>query len=602
MLIRGKKNQTIAAGAQTGEGIGIQGVVFAGLICFLLIWSFWGTSIEQKMYGRPLLPHASEGDLGAEIIVSRPDSISADLIVGRVYPNSAAELAGLKTGDRIAGIDNRMFSSLDMAVHLLGAHRRGTPLKLTVIRNSRSREIYIPRIDWLSAARTLKVRSLSRSGQVTAIVVYLVLTALMFFYFYRNIESRTHIVLFFAAAVVLAGVLFRIYDPVDAFFAIKFKTISLLLGMGIVSAVLGEAGFFDCVAYRIHKNAGRSRLKILILFCLLTYLFSLAVNNLTTILVVVPMTLNLSAIVGFDPRPVIIGEVISSNIGGASTMIGDFPNMLISAEAGIGFNQFIVFMMPICMIILGIVLIFLTSKSVNSKNIVPKKNTRILKIVKPRLTERERKALRKSIFVLCLIIILFAVSELISVTPPAIALLGGVTLFLFSGVNRRAIVNQVGFNDILFFTGLFIVVGSLEACGFLQYISSGITVLSLGKPWLLCLVLMWAAAFLTAFLSAGPTTALFFPIILGIGMTPPHHIIWWSLSLGVLAGSSATIVGATAGPVATSLVENFSSRHQLGPDGINTITYQQFARIGVPAMFLILAASSIYILCLCMVL
>ena len=144
-------------------------------------------------------------------------------------------------------------------------------------------------------------------------------------------------------------------------------------------------------------------------------------------------------------------------------------------------------------------------------------------------------------------------------------------------------------------------VGSLEACGFLQYISSGISMLSFGKPWLLCLVLMWVAAFLTAFLSAGPATAFFFPIVLGIGITPPHHIIWWALSLGVLAGSSATIVGATAGPVATTLVENFSSRYNLDTKDGSTITYQQFAKIGVPVMFIILAVSSIYVMSLCMI-
>ena len=336
----------------------------------------------------------------------------------------------------------------------------------------------------------------------------------------------------------------------------------------------------------------------MILFCLLTYFLSLFVNNLTAIIVIVPITLNMSAIAGFAPRPIIIGEIISSNLGGASTMVGDFPNMLISAEAGIGFNQFIFFMMPVCLILLGVLLVFLKVKNGGCDN-KPDKNIGPLKIIKPRLTEREHKAERRAIFVLCPVVLLFTVAENISVSPSAIALFGALILYMFSGINRSSILKHVGFNDILFFVGLFIVVGSLEACGLLQYIAKGIAFLSFGKPWLLCLVLMWTAAFLTAFLSAGPTTAFFFPVVLGIGMAAPQNVIWWALSLGVLAGSSATVVGATAGPVAVSLVEKFGSDYRPDLKAESRITYRQFASIGVPMMFMILAVSSIYVLCLC---
>ena len=582
-------------------GYNLPEVLFVGLICFLIIWSIWGKSIEKKVYGQPLLPHTEEENFGAQIILSKTDSNTADLRVGHIYPNSPAEFAGLKTGDQIVGLDGRLVSSPEMARNIISANRSATALKVTIKHNDRNIDIYVRQNDQLPANKTLKSLSLSPSKQILTIIVFLVLTVLLFFYLYKNIESRMYTVTFFAVAVVLVGIFFRTYNPVDAFFAIKFNTISLLLGMGIISVVLDQAGFFDCVAYRIHGFAGTSRFKILILFCLMSFFFSLIVNNLTTILVIVPMTLNLSAKVGFDPRPIIIGEIIASNLGGASTMVGDFPNMLISAEAGIGFNQFIVFMMPVCLILLGILLVFLMVKCEDRDN-MPKEKTRPVKIVRPRLTDRERKAVTKAISILCLVILFFTFSKGISVAPSAIALLGGLTLYLFAGINRRRILTQVGFKDIQFFIGLFIVVGSLETCGLLQYISRGITLLSFGKSWLLCLVLMWVAAFLTAFLSAGPTTALLFPVVLGIGIAPPHHVIWWALSLGVLAGSSASIVGATAGPVATSLLENFSSKYQLNTKGTHTITYQQFTSIGVPMMFMILAASSIYILCLCTVL
>ncbi|MBF0257396.1 MAG: hypothetical protein HQK62_00930 [Desulfamplus sp.] len=131
-----------------------------------------------------------------------------------------------------------------------------------------------------------------------------------------------------------------------------------------------------------------------------------------------------------------------------------------------------------------------------------------------------------------------------------------------------------------------------------MYITRFIMTISMGKPLLCCMVVMWVAAFLTAFLSAGPTTALFFPIVAGIGTMPPHHIIWWSLSLGVLAGSSATVIGATAGPVATTLVENFNLKNSPGMKIRQSFTFRQFSGIGIPIAFIFLIISNIYILLL----
>jgi len=280
-------------------------------------------------------------------------------------------------------------------------------------------------------------------------------------------------------------------------------------------------------------------------------------------------------------------------------MVGDFPNMLISSETGIGFNQFIIFMMPICLILFGILLIYLRLKigdfAVSGRGKAIRNQIRC-----PKLTYTERNAVKRAVIVLCHVIFLFMISGKMSLNPSAIALLGGMSLFLLSGIDRSAVVSRVGFNDILFFIGLFIVVGGLEASGLLQYISEVITLFSFGKTWLQCLVLMWSAAFLTAFLNAGPTTALFFPIVLGFSLSPPHHIIWWALSLGVLAGSSATICGATAGPVAATLVEKFIPQYRRSLSSENTITYGQFAKMGVPVMLLFLSVSSVYITYLCL--
>ena len=586
------------------EGFDLKGILFLALIGFLLFWSFWGKTLERKMYEQPSPGNTSSGQnsfdpLGAEIVASPSSVLSPSVIVGNVNPDSPAERAGLKPGDRIVGLDERLISSVDMARNIIGSKKNGTMLKMTITRNGRNQTIYARfNAPWLEGQilkkNAMKTNSFSTLKQVVVIAVSLKLVALLFFFLNKHIVRRTTIVLLFAAAVLLMGSFFRSYSPLDALFAIKFNTVSLLLGMGIITVVLDEAGFFGHVAYKVSRFAGESNLKLLILFCLITYTFSMLVNNLTTILIMVPMTLNLALILGFDPRPFIIGEVISSNLGGASTMVGDFPNILIAAETGIGFSQFVFFMLPICLILLCVFLIYLRLKVVDfivpGQKAPPRKQSRA-----PGFTPKERWALSKGIFVLCHVIFLFILLERTPMNPASIALLGGLSLFLFSGIDRRKIISKVGFNDILFFIGLFVVVGGLEASGMLQYVSQMLSALSFGKPWLLCLILMWSAAFFTAFLNAGPTTTLFFPIVLGFTLALPHHVMWWALSLGVLAGSSATIFGATAGPVAATLVENFGKKHKLGFEGGSTISFGQFARIGVPLMVLFLSVSSVYV-------
>ncbi|MBF0111457.1 MAG: PDZ domain-containing protein [Desulfamplus sp.] len=595
--------------------------LFVLLLLFLIAWAFFGDRLEKRVYGEE--PYT--GKIGAEIVLSYSGGGGASqshLIVGQVMPNSPAQRSGLKTGDKIVGLDGHIISSPDMATQILSSKKVGDTLKITVLRDNRQKDIHIHLPTMTIRDKSFRSNNISRGVHFLAMLMFLKLTVVLFLFIYKNIEIRMHAVLVASAIVVMVGSFLGIYYPVDAFFSIKFNTISLLLGMYIISTTLDQAGFFDYVAYQIYQFSGTDRTKIFIMFCIITYLFSLLVNNLTTILVMVPMTLNLAARIGFDPRPVVIGEIIASNIGGASTMIGDFPNMLIASEAGVGFNQFIIFMMPICMILFGIMLFYLKSKldyfdnkhSHNQdledleedegneedheyeviKHSSVRASTKRL-IAMPKLNIKETKTVKRALFILFHMLVLFSLSDLLSLNPSAIALTGGLSVFLFSGMDKNALVKRISFNDVLFFTGLFIIVGGLEASGGLKYVTQFITQISMGTPWLCCLILMWVAALFTAFLSAGPTTALFFPVVAGIGIMPANHIMWWSLSLGVLAGSSATITGATAGPVATTLVENFNTKYRFKMGGGIRFTFSQFSGIGIPIAIIFLIISSCYI-------
>lgn len=593
----------IATGPAGIEKPDFKAKVFLVLIGFLLLWSFYGKALEKRTYSRPAPLFTSLDQLGARMVMSRAGEGQATIIVDRLDPDSPAGRAGLQAGDLIIGIDGRLVSSLAMAKHMVSAKDNMETLKFTVIRNGRNRDISV-RVNtpWFERQTrknmTLKDPSSSTARKIFIIVVFLKLSAILFYMLYKRSVDRTRIVLIFGATILVLGSFFRTYSPLDALLAVKFNTLSLLLGVSIISVVLHEAGFFERVAYRVSRLTGNSTLSLLFVFCLLTYFFSMLVNNLITILIVVPITLSLTDALGIDPRPIVIGEIIASNLGGASTMVGDFPNMLISTEAGIGFTEFVVFMMPICLILLGLLLIYLWSTFGKSPALETGR-TPGNRLKKPNVDPRQRKVANRALFVLFHMIFLIIVSDRIPLHPSAIALIAGAILFVFSGIDHRTIIKGIGFNDLLFFFGLFVVVGGLEATGLLLYIARGAIALSFGKPLFLCLILMWSAAFLTAFLNAGPATAFLFPIVLSFAQGPPGHVIWWALSLGVLAGSSATILGATAGPVAVTLVENHHSKSTSGQQESGTLSFAQYAKTGVPVALVFLAVSSVYITYLC---
>jgi len=605
-MIKIKNNKNFSTNMEIKKRFDFRTLSFLNFMFFLIIWSFFGKYFEFQ-YGYKTSSIIDNSKLGIELSISHVNANTDTIYINNVIAGSAASLAGLNDGDRIIGINGVIITSIDKAVHLLTNHNN-EQIKMTINRNGQNFDIYIKSSTSQIIDRSLKSQYLPFSKKIIVCLIFLKITIIMFILIYNNILNRVFIVLFFAGVSIFFGFIFQIYTPIDAFFAIKFNTIALLLGMGIISIILDQAGVFDYIAFKMYGMGNTSKYKITILCCIITYLFSLLVNNLTTILVIVPMTLNLAMIANFDPKPVIIGEIISSNLGGASTMVGDFPNMLISSEAQISFNEFIFNLMPVCLILFCALLLYLKriidnmpetydlyNKNDLSKNLDNYKSKKRISF-----TKKERNAVIKALFVLFHVIFLFIISKKISINPSSIALIGGLSLFLFSGINKKAILDRIGFNDILFFIGLFIVVGGIEASGLVHYITSSITSLSFGNPWLLCLIIMWSSAFITSLLSAGPTTALFLPIVLGAGIAASNNIIWWSLSLGVLAGSSSSIIGATAGPVAISLLENFSSLYGFKLNNSNTITYKEFSKTGIPIMFIFLLISSVYILWLCL--
>jgi Na+/H+ antiporter NhaD/arsenite permease-like protein len=495
----------------------------------------------------------------------------------------------------------------------------------------------------------------SGGGSLAEVVLVVLIFSLMYYFVYKNVFDR--VVLFVLGAIVVAitghHLGFYEQDQMASALLSKLDVLCFIVGMQLITGVLEEAGALEYLAKKITLATGGNTWRVMWLFCLVTYACSMVVNNLTTIMLMAPMILSLSKYLDCNPKPFLISMIVASNLGGASTMVGDFPNMLIGIETGLPFYQFTSYMLPICLLELFVLLVYLrfTQASLfkaaaplrslsadGYPNFEPPDedcpelsdpadradgNNTLLNTIRHRLgkTIKSRDILRRGLIILTIVIVGFLLSDILNWSPAIIALAGGIIALAFGGCEPLSLLQKVSIRDILFFSGLFVLVGAAEASGALGYISGAIVHLSFGNTLILCLLLMWSGAFVTCFLNAGPTTALFLPIVLSFKSAAPHSLYWWSLSLGVCAGSSGTLVGATAGTITATMIDRFikeqnestagsakddqiGSAEALGDSSnsadkdsqnLTKLTFKEYASLGFPIMLIFLLISSIYI-------
>jgi len=524
--------------------------------------------------------------LGADLAPGGP-STSAGITgvrVERVWNHSPARAAGLAAGDVILRMSGRSVSTPADVAAVLSAP--DTPRKTELV-ISRNRQVS-------SVSMTLQ----ERPNFAVNIGVILLVLAVVFALLYLTSLDRVAVVGSGAVLSVVLGIGFGFYDQQGAFAAIRMSTLALLLGMGLITVALEETGFFAIMAGKVGELSGGDWSRLMVLLCVTTFFLSAFINNLTTILVILPMTLGLASQLRFDPTPFVIGEIISSNLGGASSMIGDFPNMLIASETGRHFHDFLLYMMPPCLVQLGVTIWFMKKAGLKASG----ERNEAQPAVRESRIRAEAPALvpgkmGQTLAVEIAVIIAFLFCARLAIPPATVALAGGFAILLLWNRAAPRLVGSAGFGDILFFIGLFVLVGCAAASGLLDIIATWMVRVSSGSLLRLALLLMWAAAIATTFLSAGPTTALFVPIVIGLGVSEPHGLLWWSLSLGVCAGSCATVAGATAGPVALTKVEEFMKRMKRSVGSVEAaeLSFINYAKMGVPLMFVFLLLSSAYI-------
>ena len=418
---------------------------------------------------------------------------------------------------------------------------------------------------------------------------------------YRGAVDRRNAVLTGAAAILLYGLAADFFTLQMALDAIYFETLSLIFGMSVISAVLARSGLFALIANRAAVLAMGNGWWILVLFSLMTYGFSLLVNNLAAMVVILPVTLAVCWEMGLNPLPILIAEIVASNLGGASTMIGDFPNMIISSAGHLHFLDFIGGMMVPCLILLAAMLWYFQSKRAAifvGMKAWPGKSASSGGPARGPEPVIDRRLMKQGLTILGAVLASFLISDAADLRPGWIALLGGIAAVAVGWKSDEDWFAVCGGSDILFFAGLFVMVGGIAAAGVLDGFVWLMEKVSGGQELPLMLALMWIAAVSTIFLNAGAATAFFIPVANNMNAAISDPAVWWALSLGVLAGSSAALTGATAGPLTASHLDRFIEAHPemrtLMPAGVK-LDFKEYLNWGLPIMGIFLGLSSLYI-------
>ena len=384
-----------------------------------------------------------------------------------------------------------------------------------------------------------------------------------------------------AIVMVMTGVL----GAEEAFRAIDLNVIFLLVGMMIMVSILAETGLFEWIAIKATQLVKGEPIPLLVLLMLATAVFSAFLDNVTTILLIVPVTIVMLENLKLDTKPFIIGEILASNIGGTATLIGDPPNILIGSEAGFSFNDFIINLGPVIIINL-IVTIFLLYFFYCRKMKVSRELKAHIMELDPDRALKDRKLMLYSLIILFLVIIGFVSHEITHIAPSIIALAGAMALMLVSKKEPEEIFEKVEWPTLFFFMGLFIMVEGLVEVGVIRMLAEATLSLTKGDFQKTALFIGILSSSVSPIIDNIPYTTTMLPLIKNLQTAFPNvDALWWSLSLGACLGGNATLIGASANVVAA----NISKKNG------KVISFIEYLKYGLPLTFVTIVIAMIYL-------
>ena len=426
-------------------------------------------------------------------------------------------------------------------------------------------------------------------SSLPVIISILIFIIVLIFIFSEKV-NRTIVAMVGATLMVVAGIYFGFYNQEQAIEVVDFNTLGLLIGMMILVGLLEPTGFFQYLAVVAAKISKGKPVRLLILLTAVTSLVSMVLDNVTTVVLIAPVTILICEILGYNTRPFLISEAILSNIGGIATLVGDPPNILIASAANFTFNDFLRNSLPIVLItwlVTILVLNYLFRKELlSSKNI---DNALVVAQLNPKEAIKEPKIVKKILVMILIALIGFIFENRIHLEPSVIAIGASSLALLWVNPSKvKDVLNLVEWDVLIFFSSLFILVGGLENAGVLHFLAQAI--ISIGHLHLVILgvSLLWIVALFSAIVDNIPITIALIPVILeletmGITVAP----LWWALAFGAGLGGNGTIIGSTANVIVTSLSER--TRYPITP--------MLWNKKGLPVMFISLSVvSGLYVL------
>ncbi|MBU0677187.1 MAG: ArsB/NhaD family transporter [Verrucomicrobia bacterium] len=396
-----------------------------------------------------------------------------------------------------------------------------------------------------------------------------------------------------------AVVIFRFIPYPVALEHVDLNVLFLLIGMMTIVNILSKTGLFEWIAIVIAQKARGNGIVIVLLFLSVVAVFSAFLDNVTTVILVAPITILITQILEIPTLPVLVLEAIFSNIGGTATLVGDPPNILIGSSAGLTFNQFLVHLGPVVLII-AVVVLLVVHFSLRRRVATHKQAVQRVMRARPELAIIEPRNLKAGLAVFALVLVGFFCGHLLDVDPGIIALAGGFLMALVCRAEIHHVLEKVEWATILFFVGLFILVGALQENGVFIWLGEHVVSLTQGHLLLTCIVILWFSAITSSVVDNIPLVIALIPLIKTIipdyaesaGLTDPEIIrtviaqpLYWSLALGACLGGNGTLVGASANVVLSQIARKNKYK----------FTFWTFTRTGIPVMILSLVISTLYI-------
>ena len=446
------------------------------------------------------------------------------------------------------------------------------------------------------------------AAQITAVIIFLIMFALIITekiprHIATTICSVATIILVFGVCMHSAAALwdtlnFQTFTSVDFWRAgaeatestkgINWQTIIFIAGMMIMVEGMALSGFFSWLCLTIAKAVRYNTTKIFIMFMILAFVLSMFIDSITVILFLAAITITQSKLLQFNPIPVIIAEIFCSNLGGSSTMCGDPPNIIIGTALHYTFTDFLTNTGVIAIICLVLMIFFFYMcfrKKLGTRNLSEEE---IAKMPTPQSAITDKRAfIISTVIFLCAVILLVTHGQT-GLTVSTIGIIAAVATCITAGKKSKAILRRVDYPTLVFFTGLFVVVGGLEETGILELIATFIHAISGGNITFIVIIIIWISAVASAIIDNIPFSATMIPIIKSLAVTSGADlsVLAWTLALGTDIGGSATPIGASANVVGIAVASK-NGHH---------ISWKQYCKYSIPATLIVITVSMLYII------